>query len=90
MKLSEILTRAAAIIGLDDVSVSVPSVTLTKLTDCANTVYSELVLEHIPLKNKEDITFTGGKAFYSDFRYTIPVRSKQTTRSYFPRSSANT
>lgn len=71
MKLSEILTRAAAIIGLDDVSVSVPSVTLTKLTDCANTVYSELVLEHIPLKNKEDITFTGGKAFYSDFRYRV-------------------
>ncbi len=71
MKLSEILTRAAAIIGLDDVNASAPSAAVTKLTDCANTVYSELVLEHIPLKNKEDVAFTGGKAFYEDFGYRV-------------------
>lgn len=71
MKLSDILTRAAAIIGLEGFSVTEESSALTKLCDCANTIYSELVLEHIPLKNKEAVEFSGGKAQYSDFTYRV-------------------
>ena len=71
MNLSEILTRAAAIIGLDEDSLGEQSATLTKLTDCANTIYNELILEHIPLRNKETIAFAGGKAYYEDFAYRV-------------------
>lgn len=72
MTLSEVIKRAASIIGLElEYDYDAPSAALTKLIDCANMIYSELTLEHVPLKTKEYVDVVGGECNYSDLSKNV-------------------
>ena len=72
MTLNEVIKRAASIIGLElDFDYEAPSPALTKLIDAANMIYSELILEHVPLKTKETASVSGGKCFYGELSKNV-------------------
>lgn len=73
MNLTDIIQKAADIIGLEiTINYESPSAALSKLLDSARMIYSELTLEHIPLKTRERITIEGGRGYYRDL--SKPVR----------------
>lgn len=68
MKLKEVINKVIDILGIEnEVNVETSSSKLSKLISCANTVYSELVIEYVPLKTSEKITFSDGRAYYASF-----------------------
>lgn len=72
MKLKDIIERTIILLGLEgEVEVTTPSNLLTKLTQCANSIYEELVMQYIDLKNNEDLIFEDGRCYYSSFKYRI-------------------
>lgn len=70
MKLRDVLEKAIAIIN-DDIDLNTPSVKLTKLIKCANTVYAELVEEYSYLKREEEAEFVDGRALFGQFAKTV-------------------
>lgn len=87
MLLSDIINRCIQILGLEDeVSVSTSSLKLTKLTDCANTIIGELTQEYIHLKTCEKLSFSAGRAYYSEFskrvREVLAVRDGKTKKPF--------
>lgn len=72
MLLKDIVERAIYILGLEsEVNVNTASSRLIRLTDCANMILQELSLQFVPLRTKETVAFTGGRAYYTDFSYGI-------------------
>lgn len=73
MKLKEIIELSKSIIGLDSVSdYDNPGEATLKLIDCARMIYSELCLEYVPIKFKEEAFLSKGVLKYSELTY--PVR----------------
>lgn len=72
MILRDVINRVIQIAGLEsEVSVDTPGAKLNKLIDCANMIYSELTLEYVHLKTKEDILFENGRAYYGSFSKNV-------------------
>ena len=68
MQLKEVINKVIDILGLEnEVNVNTPSTKLNKLISCANAIYSELIIEYVPLKTCEKITFSDGRAYYASF-----------------------
>ncbi len=66
MNLRQIIERSASIVGVEEnLDFENPSMTLTRLNDCAKMIYGELTLEYIPLKRKEKVTLEGGRCAYT-------------------------
>ena len=73
MTLKELVLKSMEIIGLDvNVDFENPSVPLKKVIDSAKMIYSELVLEYVPLKTREKSEIKEGRIYYSDL--SRPVR----------------
>lgn len=66
MKLKDIVNRAAILLGLDGEALASPIIA-TKLLQCSNSIYEELVLQYIDLKTNEDLLFSDGRCYYPSF-----------------------
>ena len=72
MTLKEIVIKSANILGIDEIDFENPSSNLSKLIDSAKMIFSEISLERLALKTKENISLVGGKGRYVDLAF--PVR----------------
>lgn len=71
MTLQDIIERTAAIIGVEESALNMPTQIYNKIRDSVVTVYTELITEFVPLRTKEKVNISGGKLFYEDLTYRV-------------------
>lgn len=71
MTLGQVIERTGKIIGIDGGYSEYPTQIANKLKDCVQTVYTELVTEHVPLKTKEKVVLSGNRLYFEDLTYGV-------------------
>lgn len=71
MTLGQVIERTGMIIGVEGDSSQYPAQIANKLRDCVQTVYTELITEHVPLRTKEKATLSGNRLYFEDLSYGV-------------------